>query len=48
VPGAMVLDHLVGVEHIGAIKIEIKNALPEITDEELKNLFEIIKNQNEY
>jgi len=31
-----------------AIKIEIKNALPEITDEELKNLFEIIKNQNEY
>lgn len=31
-----------------AIKIEIKNALPDITDEELKNLFEIIKNQNEY
>src|SRR3989338_2112669 len=31
-----------------AIKIEIKNALPEITDEKLKTLFEIIKNQNEY
>lgn len=31
-----------------AIKIEIKKALPEITDEELKNLVEIIKNQNEY
>ncbi|MDP2629840.1 MAG: type I restriction endonuclease subunit R, partial [Candidatus Uhrbacteria bacterium] len=31
-----------------AIKIEIKKALPDIADEELKNLFEIIKNQNEY
>ncbi|KKR93647.1 MAG: Type I site-specific deoxyribonuclease, HsdR family [Microgenomates group bacterium GW2011_GWC1_41_8] len=31
-----------------AIKIEIKKALPDISDEELKNLFEIIKNQNEY
>lgn len=31
-----------------AIKIEIKKALPDIGDEELKNLFEIIKNQNEY
>ena len=31
-----------------AIKIEIKKVLPDITDEELKNLFEIIKNQNEY
>jgi len=31
-----------------AIKIEIRNVLPDITDEELKNLFEIIKNQNEY
>ena len=31
-----------------AIRIEIKKALPDITDEELKNLFEIIKNQNEY
>ena len=31
-----------------AIKIEIKKTLPDITDEELKNLFEIIKNQNEY
>ena len=31
-----------------AIKIEIKKALPDVSDEELKNLFEIIKNQNEY
>ncbi len=31
-----------------AIKIEIKKALPDIGDEELKSLFEIIKNQNEY
>jgi type I restriction enzyme R subunit len=31
-----------------AIKIEIKKVLPDITDEELKTLFEIIKNQNEY
>jgi len=30
------------------IKIGIKKALPSISDEELKNLFEIIKNQNEY
>lgn len=31
-----------------AIRIEIKKALPDIADEELKNLFEIIKNQHEY
>jgi len=31
-----------------AIKIEIKKALPDAADEELKNLFEIIKNQHEY
>ena len=31
-----------------AIRIKIKKALPDIADEELKNLFEIIKNQNEY
>ena len=31
-----------------AIKIGITKALPEISDEELKDLFEIIKNQNEY
>lgn len=31
-----------------AIKIEILKALPELSDEELKNLFEIIKNQHEY
>lgn len=31
-----------------AIKIEIRKILPEISDEDLKNLFEIIKNQNEY
>lgn len=31
-----------------AIKIEIKKVLPDISDEDLKNLFEIIKNQNEY
>ncbi len=30
------------------IKIAIQQILSEITDEELKNLFEIIKNQNEY
>ena len=31
-----------------AVKIEIKKALPDIADEELKSLVEIIKNQNEY
>jgi type I restriction enzyme R subunit len=31
-----------------AIKIEIRNAVPDISEEDLKNLFEIIKNQNEY
>jgi type I restriction enzyme R subunit len=31
-----------------AIKIEIRNVLPDISDDDLKNLFEIIKNQNEY
>lgn len=31
-----------------AIKIEIKKALPDVADEELKNLLEIIKNQHEY
>jgi len=31
-----------------AIKIAIKKVLPEITVQELKDLFEIIKNQNEY
>jgi type I restriction enzyme R subunit len=31
-----------------AIKIEIKKVMPDISDEDLKNLFEIIKNQNEY
>lgn len=31
-----------------AIKIEIKKIIPDITDEELKNIFEVIKNQNEY
>lgn len=31
-----------------AIKIEISKALPDLSDEELKNLFEIIKNQHEY
>lgn len=31
-----------------AIKIEISKALPELSDEELKSLFEIIKNQHEY
>jgi type I restriction enzyme R subunit len=31
-----------------AIKIKIKKALPDISDEKLKDLFEIIKNQNEY
>jgi type I restriction enzyme R subunit len=31
-----------------AIKIEILKALPDLSDEELKNLFEIIKNQHEY
>ena len=31
-----------------AIKIEIRNALPDISDEDIKNLLEIIKNQNEY
>ncbi len=30
------------------IKIAIKKVLPEISDDDLKNLFEIIKNQNEY
>lgn len=30
------------------IKIAIQKVLPEITDQELKDLFEIIKNQNEY
>jgi type I restriction enzyme R subunit len=30
------------------IRNAIKNALPELSDEELKNLFELIKNQNEY
>jgi type I restriction enzyme, R subunit len=30
------------------VKIAIKKALPNITDEELKNLFELIKNQHEY
>ena len=31
-----------------AIKIAIKKALPELSDDELKDIFEIIKNQNEY
>jgi hypothetical protein len=31
-----------------AIKIEIRKVLPEITDEDMKNLIEIIKNQHEY
>lgn len=31
-----------------AIKIAIKEHLPEFDDEAIKNLFEIIKNQNEY
>lgn len=31
-----------------AIKIAIRKTLPELSDEELKGLFEIIKNQNEY
>lgn len=31
-----------------ALKIAIKSVLTDISDEELKNLFEIIKNQNEY
>jgi type I restriction enzyme R subunit len=31
-----------------AIKIEIKKVLSDISDEDLKDLFEIIKNQNEY
>lgn len=31
-----------------AIKIEIKKVFPDVSDEDLKNLFEIIKNQNEY
>ena len=31
-----------------AIKIEIKKALPDLAEEDLKNLFEIIKNQHEY
>jgi type I restriction enzyme R subunit len=31
-----------------AIKIEIKKVLPDITDEDLKKLFEIIENQSEY
>ncbi len=31
-----------------AIKIEIKKVLPDITDEDMKNLIEIIKNQYEY
>ncbi|MBW2320566.1 MAG: type I restriction endonuclease subunit R, partial [Deltaproteobacteria bacterium] len=30
------------------IKNEIRGVLPDISDEDLKNLFEIIKNQNEY
>jgi type I restriction enzyme R subunit len=31
-----------------AIKIAIQKVLPEISDQESKDLFEIIKNQNEY
>ena len=31
-----------------AIKIEISKTLPELSDEELKTIFEIIKNQHEY
>jgi type I restriction enzyme R subunit len=31
-----------------AIKIAIRRVLPELSDEELKDLFEIVKNQNEY
>jgi type I restriction enzyme R subunit len=31
-----------------AIKIAIKKALPELSGDELKGIFEIIKNQNEY
>lgn len=31
-----------------AIKIEIRKVLPEITEEDMKNLIEIIKNQHEY
>jgi type I restriction enzyme R subunit len=31
-----------------AIKIAIRKALPKVSDDELKGLFEIIKNQNEY
>lgn len=31
-----------------AIKIAIRKALPELSDDELKSLFEIIKNQHEY
>src|SRR5438309_1531060 len=30
------------------IKIEIRRSLPELSDDELKDLFEIIKNQHEY
>ncbi len=31
-----------------AINVGIKNVMPDITEEELKNIFEIIRNQNEY
>jgi type I restriction enzyme R subunit len=31
-----------------AIKVELKKALPDLAEEELENLFEIIKNQHEY
>ena len=31
-----------------AIRVGIKNVMPDITEEELKNIFEIIRNQNEY
>jgi type I restriction enzyme R subunit len=31
-----------------AIKIKIKKTLPDLSDEKLKDIFEIIKNQNEY
>jgi type I restriction enzyme, R subunit len=31
-----------------AIKIAIKRVLPKLSDDELKSLFEIIENQNEY
>jgi type I restriction enzyme R subunit len=31
-----------------AIRVGIKNVMPDVSEEELKNIFEIIRNQNEY